>query len=238
MAGSEKPMKIRIAKLAKEFNLSTETLIEFFVKRGFEVKGPNSAIGDDMLEIAEKHYKKEKNDAERHARKKREYDEQDRKRKGEKPEIPQPKDVDPSVLQEPEIQEIVETVVHEEAIIEIVEETEIEAVEPVEELPVPEVEVVEVQTLEIEPVEEEVVVLPEPEPEEPDVEEVILQEEVSVAEPEIEPVEVVLEATIEPPEIIESVEDKHKNFDVTIESSMPKMGLTVKGKIDLRPIRK
>ncbi|MBR9975746.1 MAG: translation initiation factor IF-2 [Bacteroidetes bacterium] len=70
-------------KVAKEFNLSHDTLTEFLTKRGFEVKNHMSTIDADMLELIEKHYKKEKTDAERHARKRKEFDELDRKRRGE-----------------------------------------------------------------------------------------------------------------------------------------------------------
>jgi translation initiation factor IF-2 len=83
MAVTEKSKKTRLYKVAKEFNLSHDTLTEFLTKKGYAVKNHMSIIDEEMLDLIEKHYKKEKTDAERHARKRREFDELDKRRRGE-----------------------------------------------------------------------------------------------------------------------------------------------------------
>ncbi|MCX6135684.1 MAG: translation initiation factor IF-2 [Ignavibacteriales bacterium] len=65
--------KIKIYKLATELNLSSETLIEFLHKKGFEVKSHMSSVDDDMLSAVMGHFKKEKDVAERHQRKLQEF---------------------------------------------------------------------------------------------------------------------------------------------------------------------
>ncbi|MCX6143790.1 MAG: translation initiation factor IF-2 [Ignavibacteriales bacterium] len=65
--------KIKIYKLATELNLSSETLIEFLHKKGFEVKSHMSSVTDDMLSAVMGHFKKEKDVAERHQRKIQEF---------------------------------------------------------------------------------------------------------------------------------------------------------------------
>ena len=65
--------KIKIYKLATELNLSSETLIEFLHKKGFEVKSHMSSVTDDMLSAVMGHFKKEKDVAERHQRKLQEF---------------------------------------------------------------------------------------------------------------------------------------------------------------------
>jgi translation initiation factor IF-2 len=65
--------KIKIYKLATELNLSSETLIEFLHKKGFEVKSHMSSVTDDMLSSVMGHFKKEKDVAERHQRKLQEF---------------------------------------------------------------------------------------------------------------------------------------------------------------------
>ncbi|HAL55890.1 MAG TPA: hypothetical protein DCP63_05305, partial [Bacteroidetes bacterium] len=41
--------KTKIYKLATELNLSSETIIEFLHKKGFEVKNHMSTVTDDMM---------------------------------------------------------------------------------------------------------------------------------------------------------------------------------------------
>jgi translation initiation factor IF-2 len=65
--------KIKIYKLATELNLSSDTLIEFLHKKGFEVKSHMSSVTDDMLSAVMGHFKKEKDVAERHQRKLQEF---------------------------------------------------------------------------------------------------------------------------------------------------------------------
>jgi translation initiation factor IF-2 len=65
--------KIKIYKLATELNLSSETLIEFLHKKGFEVKSHMSSVTDEMFSAVMGHFKKEKDVAERHQRKLQEF---------------------------------------------------------------------------------------------------------------------------------------------------------------------
>ena len=65
--------KIKIYKLATELNLSSDTIIEFLKKKGFEVKSHMSVATDDMMKAITAHFKKEKDVAERHQRKVQEF---------------------------------------------------------------------------------------------------------------------------------------------------------------------
>ena len=96
--------KLRIYKFASEYNLATETIVEFLVNKGHSVKSHMSLLTDDMLvdiheefkkdiESAEKHYKKisefqklrsDKSDAEKAEEK------VDEKSEAEEVEEPQP----------------------------------------------------------------------------------------------------------------------------------------------------
>ncbi len=69
MPETKKAEKIRLYKFAAEYNLSTETLLEFLKEKKFKVKSHMSILTDEMLaaiydkfkkdiELAEKHYKK------------------------------------------------------------------------------------------------------------------------------------------------------------------------------------
>ncbi|HVN47970.1 MAG TPA: translation initiation factor IF-2, partial [Bacteroidota bacterium] len=75
--------KIKIFNLAKDLNLSSETIIEFLRKKGFDVKGHMSTVDEDMLSLIMGHFKKEKEVAERHQRKLQEF-RSTRKEKSEK----------------------------------------------------------------------------------------------------------------------------------------------------------
>jgi translation initiation factor IF-2 len=64
-----KSKKLRVVKLASEINLSTENLVEFLRKKGFEVKGPNSIVTDEMVKEINDHFKKDIEKAEKHKKK-------------------------------------------------------------------------------------------------------------------------------------------------------------------------
>ena len=87
--------KIKIYKLATELNLSSETLIEFLHKKGFEVKSHMSSVDDDMLAAVMGHFKKERDVAERHQRKLQEFRTSRKKEPAEKPEKKQAAEVTP-----------------------------------------------------------------------------------------------------------------------------------------------
>jgi translation initiation factor IF-2 len=52
--------KIKIYNLAKELNLSSETIIEYLEKRGYKIKGHMSMVDSDMLRDIMSHFKKDR----------------------------------------------------------------------------------------------------------------------------------------------------------------------------------
>lgn len=65
--------KIKIFNLAKELNLSSETIIDFLRKKGFDVKSHMSSVTEEMMPVIMGHFKKDKEVAERHQRKLQEF---------------------------------------------------------------------------------------------------------------------------------------------------------------------
>jgi translation initiation factor IF-2 len=61
--------KTKIYNLSKELNLSSDTILDFLKKKGFEVKNHMSPATDEMVSALNSHFKKEKDVAERHHRK-------------------------------------------------------------------------------------------------------------------------------------------------------------------------
>jgi translation initiation factor IF-2 len=59
----------KIYQIAKEINISHETLIEYLKKRGHSVKGINSVVDEEMMQDILSHFRKEKELAEKHQRK-------------------------------------------------------------------------------------------------------------------------------------------------------------------------
>ena len=66
---TDKPQKKKIYQVAKEFNVSHETLIQYLKKKGHDVKGHMSVASDAMMHDILEHFKKEKEVAEKHHRK-------------------------------------------------------------------------------------------------------------------------------------------------------------------------
>ena len=64
-----KPKKIRIYKLATEYNLSAENLVEFLRDKGFKVKSHMAILNDEMITSINDHYKKDIEKAEKHYKK-------------------------------------------------------------------------------------------------------------------------------------------------------------------------
>jgi translation initiation factor IF-2 len=64
-----KAKKLRIYKLASEYNLSAENLIEFLQKKGYEVKNHMSMVNDEMIRDISDHFKKDIEKAEKHYKK-------------------------------------------------------------------------------------------------------------------------------------------------------------------------
>ncbi len=64
-----KTKKIRVYKLASEYNLSAENLVEFLVKKGHDVKSHMSILSEEMINEINDHYKKDIEKAEKHYKK-------------------------------------------------------------------------------------------------------------------------------------------------------------------------
>ncbi len=64
-----KVKKSRVYKLATEYNLSSESLIDFLKGKGFKVKNHMSLLNEEMIEAINAHYKKDIEKAEKHYRK-------------------------------------------------------------------------------------------------------------------------------------------------------------------------
>lgn len=64
-----KSKKLRVYKLASEFNLSAEDIIEFLQKKGHDVKSHMSMLTDEMMTDINDHYKKDIEKAEKHYKK-------------------------------------------------------------------------------------------------------------------------------------------------------------------------
>jgi len=78
--------KIKIYKLSTELNLSSDTIIEFLRKKGFEVKNHMTTVSDDMMQAIMNHFKKDRDVAERHQKKVQEFRTSRKKEPAEKPE--------------------------------------------------------------------------------------------------------------------------------------------------------
>ena len=64
-----KEKKIRIYKLATEYNLSADSLVEFLNTKGFKVKNHMSQLDEEMISAINAHYKKDIEKAEHHYKK-------------------------------------------------------------------------------------------------------------------------------------------------------------------------
>lgn len=64
-----KKQKIRVYKLASEYNLGAETIVEFLQKKGYDVKTHMSMLTDEMIAAVNDHFKKDIEKAEKHYKK-------------------------------------------------------------------------------------------------------------------------------------------------------------------------
>ncbi|HLG32708.1 MAG TPA: translation initiation factor IF-2 [Ignavibacteriaceae bacterium] len=64
-----KSKKIRVYKLATEYNLSAENLMEFLQDKGFDVKSHMTILTDEMVDAINAHFKKDIEKAEKHYKK-------------------------------------------------------------------------------------------------------------------------------------------------------------------------
>jgi translation initiation factor IF-2 len=145
-----KASKIRLYKLASEFNLSTESLMEFLQKKGYEVKNHMALITDEMMNDIKMFFKKDIEKAEKHYKKIEEF----QKKRGDHAE-PEPETkveqklehvpaaqvptqvpvVETPVIAEAEVaEEPEEQIIVEEKVEEAVEEEIVESLEEIEEV--------------------------------------------------------------------------------------------------------
>ena len=148
--------KIKIFNLAKELNLSSETIIDFLKKKGFNVKSHMSTVTDEMIPVIMGHFKKDKEVADRHQRKLKEFrstrkkESKEKAEKSEKSEKPEKEETLPKRIEEvqptssePKVQ-----------VIEEISQPSIEVIEKkkVEEITLPVVESIAVPSKPIEPI--------------------------------------------------------------------------------------
>jgi len=69
MANATKPKKLRIYKFAAEYNLSTESLVEFLKSKDYKVKSHASLLTEEMIDEIKVHFKKDIEKSETHYRK-------------------------------------------------------------------------------------------------------------------------------------------------------------------------
>ncbi len=121
-----KTKKLRVYKLASEYNLSAENLIEFLQKRGHDVKSHMSMLTEEMITEINDHYKKDIEKAEKHYKKIAEFNKkrEDKIEKEEQKEQQQAAHVEEAreEVAEAEVPAKVEEVVEKGAEEEIIEE--------------------------------------------------------------------------------------------------------------------
>jgi len=135
---AEKTKKLRIYKFASEYNLSTDTLVEFLQQKGYKVKSHMSLLNDEMIADINNKFKKDIETAEKHYRKISEFN----KKRGGQEETKQQEEATQEV--EEKTEESAEEKVDEEKVGEKeTVESEEESEKEVDEEPVSEVEVLE-----------------------------------------------------------------------------------------------
>ena len=123
--------KMKIFNLAKELNLSSETIIDFLKKKGFDVKSHMSSVTEEMMPVIMGHFKKDKEVAERHQRKIQEFRSTRKKESLEKPEMAEK--VENKIVEKEDIS------LQKEEQKPAIEEPVVQAVEEIENIPVREI---------------------------------------------------------------------------------------------------
>ncbi|MCK9281597.1 MAG: translation initiation factor IF-2 [Melioribacteraceae bacterium] len=232
MSEAAKNKKLKIYKLAAEYNLSSESIIDHLVKKGFEIKNHMTTISDEMLAEINSHFKKDIEKQEKHKKKIDDYKKKvDRaepiERKQE--ELPPAPAAEPEPVKE-EASDDVEETISEPVIdkkIEIIEESPV-----IETSDTIEIEETEIKS-ETEPKEANA---PEAEIESKEIKEnvVPVENEISVIEEEAEPIE--SQQTPKAPETVEPIKSFRTKAEIELDTR--KKGLTIVGKIDLNRKRK
>ncbi len=215
----------KIYQLAKEINISHETLLEYLRKRGHEVKSHMSVVDDSMMHDILSHFKKDKEVAEKHQRKIQTIRETRKKA--------ETKAASAKAVAEEEISEKAVKRAKTEKL------TEVPPVQPHELPQVPAEPVAEAPAVS----EIAVEVPPVPEEEAAEVIAPAAEAPVLVAEPPVEtaapekaevPVEEPRKEEIAPPA---KAKQKEAHPDI-LPRRTPKMGLRIKGKIDLEEVKR
>src|SRR5659263_366710 len=96
--------KIRVYKLASEYNLAAESIVEFLQKKGHDVKTHMSMLTDEMITDVNEHFKKDIEKAEKHYKKIAEFN---KKRSDKVEEEPAKTKKTPEVAPKVEIQQVI-----------------------------------------------------------------------------------------------------------------------------------
>ncbi len=132
MSETAKEKKLRLYKFASEYNLSTDSLMEFLHKKGYEVKSHMALLTEEMLADIKSHFKKDIEKAEKHYKKISDF----QKKRGDKTEaevVPsQPAAVEEEPVKEVQPKEVIEKEV---AQAELVKTEVVEDVKPAIEVP-------------------------------------------------------------------------------------------------------
>lgn len=120
-----KTKKVRVYKLASEYNLSAENLIEFLQKKGHDVKSHMSMLNDEMITDINAHFKKDIEKAEKHYKKIAEFN----KKREEKVEAEEEQktvtpELEPDKIEEARVEEVAQVAIEEEKVEQPVEEVE------------------------------------------------------------------------------------------------------------------
>jgi len=231
----QKKKKLRLYKFASEYNLSTDSLVEYLQEKGHEVKSHMALLTDEMLADIQSKYKKDMEKAETHYRKVTEFHKK-RIEKRTEGQDSEEEEAESSVEVSEPVQEETDSPLRE--YLKQADDDEDEYLDPVEvqakkENSKPEEVTLEPVTAE-EPVEETPV-------EEPVAEESVIKEEVVENEPdEVQPV---ANKQPETPEITEKIPfveeiaspENGQPFKTQTEIDLDnsKQGLTILGKINL-----
>ncbi len=204
-----KEKKIRITKVAAEYSLSADYLIEFLKKKGYEVKTHNSVVTDDMLAEINAHFKKDIDKAVKHKEKITKFKEKmAQKASEEKPAKKTTKSDKAEIVEKTEKPE-------KEEVVQIPSKQEEVKAEP---------EIIPVMEKPLE-VSSEPIVEIQPEP-------IVVEKEI---QPEVVPIEIETEAPkVEDVKAVVEEQPQTETFKTETQEEIKKMkGLTVLGKIDL-----
>jgi len=95
---AEKTKKLRIYKFASEYNLATDTIVEFLKQKGYDVKSHMSLLTDEMISDVNDKFRKDIESAEKHYRKISEF----QKKRGERVDEKQTPTEEPSAQEKAE----------------------------------------------------------------------------------------------------------------------------------------